>query len=77
MALNFPNSPSNADIYQGFTYNSTKGAWTKNEIDNSQPRNHFINGNLGVWQRATTISASGFAADRWKIGIDSDKDSWR
>ena len=28
-ALNFPNSPSNGDTYQGYTYNSTKGTWTK------------------------------------------------
>ena len=27
MALNFPDSPSNGDIYQGFTYNSTRGVW--------------------------------------------------
>lgn len=28
-ALNFPDSPSNGDTYQGYTYNSTKGTWTK------------------------------------------------
>ena len=28
-ALNFPDSPSNGDTYQGYTYNSTKGAWAK------------------------------------------------
>ena len=27
MALNFPDSPSNGDTFQGFTYNSTKGVW--------------------------------------------------
>ena len=30
-ALNFPNSPSNGDTYQGYTYNSTKTAWAKPE----------------------------------------------
>ena len=28
-ALNFPDSPSNGDTYQGYTYNSTKGTWAK------------------------------------------------
>ena len=28
-ALNFPDSPSNGATYQGYTYNSTKGTWTK------------------------------------------------
>ena len=28
-ALNFPDSPSNGDTYQGYTYNSTKTAWAK------------------------------------------------
>ena len=28
-ALNFPDSPSNGDTYQGYTYNSTKSAWAK------------------------------------------------
>ncbi len=28
-ALNFPDNPSNGDTYQGYTYNSTKGTWTK------------------------------------------------
>lgn len=28
-ALNFPDSPSNGDTYQGYTYNSTKGTWSK------------------------------------------------
>ena len=27
MALDFPNSPSNGDVYRGFVYNSTTGAW--------------------------------------------------
>ena len=30
-ALNFPDSPSNGDTYQGYTYNSTKGTWAKPE----------------------------------------------
>ena len=30
-ALNFPDSPSNGDTYQGYTYNSTKTAWAKPE----------------------------------------------
>ena len=30
-ALNFPNSPSNGDTYQGYTYNSAKSAWAKPE----------------------------------------------
>ena len=28
-ALNFPDSPSNGDTYQSYTYNSTKGTWAK------------------------------------------------
>ena len=28
-ALNFPDSPSNGDTYQGYTYNSTKTTWAK------------------------------------------------
>ena len=28
-ALNFPDSPSNGDTYQGYTYNGTKGTWAK------------------------------------------------
>ena len=28
-ALNFPDSPSNGDTYQEYTYNSTKGTWAK------------------------------------------------
>ena len=31
-------------------------------------RNKFINGNFDVWQRGTSFSASGYAADRWKNG---------
>ena len=27
MALNFPNSPSNGDTFEGFVYNSSKGVW--------------------------------------------------
>ena len=27
MALNFPSSPSNGAIYQGFVYNTSKGVW--------------------------------------------------
>ena len=30
-ALNFPDSPSNGDTYEGYTYNSTKTAWAKPE----------------------------------------------
>ena len=30
MAVNFPDSPSNGDTHQGFTYNSTKGVWESN-----------------------------------------------
>ena len=28
-ALNFPDSPSNGATYQGYTYSSAKGTWTK------------------------------------------------
>jgi len=29
MALNFPDSPSNGDAFEGFVYNSSKGVWNK------------------------------------------------
>ena len=29
MAINFPNSPSDGDTHQGFTYNSAKSKWSK------------------------------------------------
>ena len=32
-------------------------------------RNKFINGNFDVWQRGTSRTASGFASDRWRLGI--------
>jgi hypothetical protein len=32
VALNFPNSPSNGDVYQGYTYNSTKSVWEQNTV---------------------------------------------
>ena len=31
-------------------------------------RNKIINGNFDVWQRGTSFSASGYAADRWRSG---------
>ena len=45
MALNFPDSPSNGDVFQGFTYDSTKGVWEANrnavvsDTAPSSPRN--------------------------------------
>ena len=35
----------------------------------SPGRNKFINGNFDVWQRGTSRTSSGFAADRWRLGI--------
>ena len=35
----------------------------------SPGRNKFINGNFDVWQRGTSTTSSGFAADRWRLGI--------
>ena len=32
VALNFPNSPTNGDTYEGYTYNATKGVWEINVI---------------------------------------------
>ena len=34
-ALNFPDSPSNGDTYEGYTYNSTKTAWAKPEASST------------------------------------------
>lgn len=31
-ALNFPNSPTNGDTYEGYTYNATKGVWEINVV---------------------------------------------
>ena len=42
MALNFPDSPSNGDTSNGFTYNSTKGAWEANRdavVSDTAPSN--------------------------------------
>ena len=38
-ALNFPDSPSNGDTYQGYTYNSTKGTWAKPAVANASYTN--------------------------------------
>ena len=35
----------------------------------SSGRNKFINGNFDVWQRGTSRTTSGFASDRWRLGI--------
>jgi hypothetical protein len=32
-------------------------------------RNRFINGDLSVWQRGTSFTASGYTADRWNASI--------
>mgnify|MGYP001374662697 CR=1 FL=1 len=34
MALNFPSSPSNGDLYENYIYNSTEGTWQLVSIDN-------------------------------------------
>ena len=33
MALNFPDSPSNGDTFQGFVYNSSRGVWNSTTIE--------------------------------------------
>jgi hypothetical protein len=37
MALNFPDSPSDGDTFNGYSYNSSKGAWVSSSLNNTGP----------------------------------------
>ena len=36
MALNFPNSPSDGDTYEGYVWNATVGAWQSLREEDSE-----------------------------------------
>ena len=53
-ALNFPDSPSNGDTYQGYTYNSTKGTWAKSAVADAR---------TAVYANIEALPTSGTAGD--------------
>ena len=53
-ALNFPDSPSNGATYQGYTYNSTKGTWTKPDDPDAR---------TAVYANIAALPTSGTAGD--------------
>lgn len=53
-ALNFPDSPSNGDTYQGYTYNSTKGTWAKPDDPDAR---------TAVYANIAALPTSGTAGD--------------
>ena len=53
-ALNFPDSPSNGDTYQGYTYNSTKGTWAKPAVQDAR---------TAVYANIAALPTSGTAGD--------------
>tara|TARA_A100000164_G_scaffold279482_1_gene251656 strand:+ start:929 stop:3469 length:2541 start_codon:yes stop_codon:yes gene_type:complete len=55
-ALNFPDSPSNGDTYQGYTYNSTKTAWAKPDTPDPDAR-------TAVYANIAALPTSGTAGD--------------
>jgi hypothetical protein len=55
-ALNFPDSPSNGDTYQGYTYNSTKSAWAKPDSPDPDAR-------TAVYANIAALPTSGTAGD--------------
>ncbi len=55
-ALNFPDSPSNGDTYQGYTYNSTKGTWAKPDSPDPDAR-------TAVYANIAALPTSGTAGD--------------
>ena len=55
-ALNFPDSPSNGDTYQGYTYNSTKGTWAKPDSPDPEAR-------TAVYANIAALPTSGTAGD--------------
>ena len=55
-ALNFPDSPSNGDTYQGYTYNSTKSAWAKPDSPDPEAR-------TAVYANIAALPTSGTAGD--------------
>jgi hypothetical protein len=72
MALNFPNSPSDGDTYEGYVWNATVGAWqsTFTGGGGASSGNAIINGDFGVWQRGTTFTTldnNVYFSDRWYV----------
>jgi len=55
MPLNFPDSPNNGDTYQGYTYNSTVGAWAPAAADTS---------GVTVYATVDDLPATGTAGDQ-------------
>ena len=61
MALNFPDSPSNGDIFQGFTYNSSKGVWNSAGVSDTAVT---VYANLAAFPSSgNTVGDYAFATD--------------
>lgn len=82
MALNFPSSPTNGQVYEGYVYDATKGIWTlipqmlPNTLDNvvdvdidpAVANNHTLlyNATSGNWE-SSAIPASAIASGTFDI----------
>ena len=61
MALNFPDSPSDGDIFQGFTYNSSKGVWNSAGVSDTAVT---VYANLAAFPSSgNTVGDYAFATD--------------
>ena len=61
MALNFPDSPSNGDAFEGFVYNSSKGVWNKTS---SPASSVTVYANLAAFPSSgNTVGDYAFATD--------------
>ena len=60
MALNFPDSPSNGDTFEGFVYNSSKGVWNSTATSGAVVASYA---NFAAFPNGTSAGDYAFATD--------------